>query len=136
MSPRTMPNWLRFALVAFFAFVGVAHKLISEFYFPQMPGWDTWYITAPLVATGPLSLVGALLLAIPRRSCQLCATWGLLLLTAWTFPAHVYAATIKLIFSGLHYSPELNWIYIAMMIPVTTALIWNAVALSRTKERF
>ncbi len=135
MNPCTLPNWLRFGLVIFFAIVGLMHGIITEFYFPQMPAWDTYYIVAPLRASGPLSLVGAFFLTIPRRSCQLVATWELLLLTVWTLPAHVYAAATKLILGGVRISPMLNWIYVALMIPVTAVLIWNAVALVRGRQR-
>ena len=116
---------LRLFFITFFAATGLAHEFIDEYYFPIWPSWDTSYVTEPIGATKPISLLLAFLLLIPRRSFEMCASSVAVALMLITVPAHAYAATGHLLFNHSPESPVFSTIYIVLTVPVTLWLVWE-----------
>jgi hypothetical protein len=122
VSKRPIPLTFRVSLVFFFVVIGISHLWIHDFYFPCLPIWNTDYVVGPIRATGPISLLGAFLLALPRRSTEVCAVGVLSAFAALSISAHLYAAIFGLLFNDSPWSSFLNWTYVIFLVPVSIAL--------------
>jgi uncharacterized membrane protein len=117
-----MLKFLRFLLIAFYAFAGLYHFINPEFYHGLIPD----YLPFPELInyiSGVLEIVLAVGVAIPKY--RLIAVKGIIILLILFIPSHIYFITMgSCVEDGLCVSPWVAWARLIIIHPLLLLWAW------------